>query len=564
MLLPGAIGVGLGLLLLLDPQYPKEDAWRFVMLLTLVGIAGPFLLFGLVARPLPDQWIEVRERRLRLPPSAFTDAPLEVAMEDVHSIYARLERDGMLWIETSVRTFMFPLRLFESPSTAALLVQCVRDRIRELPDGARRIERIDRDMRIAEGRSRAARVTFAAIGLLGAGAVIAALAGPETKFGLVRIGANVGFLVREGEVYRLVASLFLHDRLQLAFAVAGLGLAGSMLERLLGAASTAIVMMTAGLAGAAAAQVGGVLLTYGSTPVVFGLMGAAAYITHQHRDRIPVLLRPSLASWVMLGAFTVPMAMFEPVDFGSNMGGLLAGLVTGAVLAGDGSDLGRSRAPWAIAALLGLVYAGGLGWAASALDGYPRSVTVRVIDRYLREDDADHRDLNRVAWELAIDPDAGPDELRLAEVAARRGVDRSPDGEAPAIEDTLATVLYRTGRFADAVALEKKAFARSSSLASQLARFLRAEGSEIGRARYEGGQLALREAPAAGGAFYGVVLRGGDLAGLVTFSAKAGERAVEVDAPWMEGLEVVLASVDEGRTISAKAYEMSEVVRAYP
>src|SRR5688572_27095415 len=139
---PTALALVLGASVILNGG---ADEWPILMVILLGAILLPFVIFGLLSRPVPDQWMEVRPRSLVLPATSFGSEAIEVPIAQVRSIYARLTRDGNVWIETSFRTFSFPLHAFDSPASAALLVDRVRECIRSLPDGEERIAVIDRD-----------------------------------------------------------------------------------------------------------------------------------------------------------------------------------------------------------------------------------------------------------------------------------------------------------------------------------------------------------------------------------------------------------------------------------
>lgn len=577
---PSSLALVVGMLMIQSTGLPSDE-WSTFVVLVAVAILAPFLLFGLTSRRAPDQWIEIRARSLLLPTSALSRVPVEVPLAEIRSIYARLREDGTVWIETSVRSFTFPIRVFESREHAALLVESVRRRIRDLPEGERKIESIDRDARIAE-RALTTRypATVGAIVLLVLAAMLLEFGGGlERPFGVVRFGANVGFLVKEGELYRLVASSFLHEGLiHLGSVVFGIAACGAVVERLLGTAGALLIMLVAGLSGALALLVGGELMTLGASPIMYGLMGAAAFTTHQHRGRIPMLLRPSIGMWILIGAFTLPAAVIPEVDFGANMGGLLGGVVVGAILAGSPAGVppppGRPR--WALvgAILLGGVYLAGLTAAVIAYRGHDADTDVRVIQRYLDDDRDTYVGLNRLAWMVAADPSATDPELELARVAAERAVERSPDAQVAHVEDTLATVEYRLGRYEEAVTLEKKVFAAEEDvvIASQLARFMRARadgGTGIPSVSAEAadGVISVESALDHPAAVYAVVVEGPKIHGLVTFPLHGGSARTEhrlEDASWVDGRKLLVVGVYEGESVNVAAYPMDERVAELP
>jgi membrane associated rhomboid family serine protease len=576
--IPAVLALGLGLWKILEGGVPSDE-WPLFLGVVMMATLAPFVVFGLLGRPVLEQWMEVRPKSILLPATSFSRDAIEIPIAEVRSIYARLTRDGSVWIETTYRSFIFPIRSFESPSTAALLVDRVRQCIRQLPDGDDRIAAIDRDARIAE-RALSTRhpATIGAVALMIAAGVTLYLwggDGAQRLFGFVRFGANVDFLVREGEWYRLIASLFLHAHpIHLGFVLFGIATAGAIVERLLGSLGAILIMLVSGLAGAAAMHTGSSMLGLGANPIVFGLMGAAAFATYHHRERIPNLLRPTMGMWLLIGVFTLPMSLIRGVDFNINIGGLLGGVIAGALLAGDDEALPLRgwRPRWAVPVTLLFLaaYAVGLGQAVLAWQDYSRETNARVVARAI---ELDREDFNVIAWEIAIDPTATEKELDLAEVAARKAVERSDDTSLPSIEDTLATVQYRRGHFAEAIAIEKRVFEKNAHplYASQLARFMAAgvaTSTVASAARVEGGvQIDLTEArPQAGTAFL-IAVADERAVGLVTVPLAAGQAAQRADVDlgaFPAGATLKVCAIDIGELHPIKAWPMDPEIAKLP
>ena len=126
---------------------------------------------------------------------------------------------------------------------------------------------------------------------------------------------------------------------------------------------------------------------------------------------------------------------------------------------------------WATAILVG-AHVLGLGQAvlyAASFDITRRERASRVL---LSDDALRANDLNNLAWGFVIDENTSRQTLELAELAARRAVERQPNE--PAFRDTLATALYRVNKFDEAIENERRALAErpDTLMASQLSRFL--------------------------------------------------------------------------------------------
>ena len=99
----------------------------------------------------------------------------------------------------------------------------------------------------------------------------------ESNYTLAQFGANVPGLVKAGEWWRLVASVFLHvGPLHLLFNMYALYLFGAFVERLAGRWEMFVVFMVAGICGSAASTwLGNPPLSAGASGGIMGLIGAA-------------------------------------------------------------------------------------------------------------------------------------------------------------------------------------------------------------------------------------------------------------------------------------------------
>ncbi|MCP3162586.1 rhomboid family intramembrane serine protease [Myxococcus qinghaiensis] len=179
-------------------------------------------------------------------------------------------------------------------------------------------------------------VTLAVAGLLVAVHGVLAALGPVDVDALVRWGAKAGPLVLEaGQVWRLLSANLLHrDALHLALNVTVLVAAGTALERACRRVdyvalliSTALTTMASSLAWSGAVSVG-------ASGLVYGCMGALLVLGRRHRSRSGFRVRwlsgessiPTVLVFLWLGWTSVG------VDNAGHLGGLVAGLLTGAFL----------------------------------------------------------------------------------------------------------------------------------------------------------------------------------------------------------------------------------------
>lgn len=167
---------------------------------------------------------------------------------------------------------------------------------------------------------------------LGSGSVMDFPAGE-----LIRWGANFGPLTLTGEWWRLLTNTFLHGGLfHIAFNMWCLWDLGALCESLYGPSTFAAIYLTCGLAGSLASVAwhpGGI--SVGASGAIFGLAGALLAALKLGEFSVP----RSALSGVMrsLGAFVVYNLIFgfilPGVDNSAHIGGLISGVIVGAIIA---------------------------------------------------------------------------------------------------------------------------------------------------------------------------------------------------------------------------------------
>jgi membrane associated rhomboid family serine protease len=167
-------------------------------------------------------------------------------------------------------------------------------------------------------------------------------------------GALNGYLVADGEWWRLFTSMFLHASvIHLGLNMVFLWWIGAPVEQAIGRARYALVYLVSGLAGAT----GALLLTnpgqvtVGASGALFGILGAAFIF---ERQRNYVLGGGALTIIVLNLAFTFAIP-------GISIGGHLGGLAGGALSALALSRLGRAHAAYGrpgVAGIAGVVAVG--------------------------------------------------------------------------------------------------------------------------------------------------------------------------------------------------------------
>lgn len=152
---------------------------------------------------------------------------------------------------------------------------------------------------------------------------------------LLNWGANYSQLVREGQWFRLVTSMFVHGGLMHLLAnLYGLFFAGVLLEPMLGKTKFALAYFATGIAGSiASVLIHPNTVSVGASGAIFGLFGVLLtllVIKDFGRTLIKDRLLINIAIFVGLNLFIGSFAI--GIDNAAHLGGLLSGIVLGALL----------------------------------------------------------------------------------------------------------------------------------------------------------------------------------------------------------------------------------------
>ena len=147
-------------------------------------------------------------------------------------------------------------------------------------------------------------------------------------------------LVAHGEVYRLLTVVLVHDPtdiLHLLFNMYALWYAGQLVERMYGAKLMLFFYVLSGIAASIASYAfGDGVAAVGASGAIFGLFGIVLVATRFHHAILDMQSR-AIASQVgmliLLNLFLGISGIFGNVDNSAHVGGLLAGLWLGAIMA---------------------------------------------------------------------------------------------------------------------------------------------------------------------------------------------------------------------------------------
>ena len=250
----------------------------------------------------------------------------------------------------------------------------------------------------------------------------------------------------------------------------------------------------------------------------------------RHRRRLPAGFVLGRRQWLFLLGINTAISLLPMVDGLAHLGGALGGALPMLVFAHRLEIGPRMRAACAgVATGLVLLYVAGIGVAAFHFVADKADPSTELAIALLATRGGDAKQLNDVAWSIAIDRASTPELLARAEEAARRAVAAKPnDGN---LLDTRAYVLHRLGREDDACMLERRAawLVPSSPIFTMLRRFLAEQRarSSVPPVRIEriGDDLVVEAPGHAGAAVYASVTGARRLAGLLRVVLPAGADA---------------------------------------
>ena len=160
--------------------------------------------------------------------------------------------------------------------------------------------------------------------------------GSTNRFVLILMGANVPFLVEQGQVWRFFSSMFLHIGFQhLLFNGYALYIFGPEMERMYGRFRFISIYVLSGLFGSLASfALSQALLSAGASGAIFGLIGMQLAYFYRHKDRLGEMGRSRLMNTLFIIGLNILFGLTVPgIDNWAHMGGLLCGTILGYLLA---------------------------------------------------------------------------------------------------------------------------------------------------------------------------------------------------------------------------------------
>ena len=148
---------------------------------------------------------------------------------------------------------------------------------------------------------------------------------------LIDFGAKVNSLIQAGEVWRLLASTFIHiGIIHLVFNLYALWALGPFTEESLGHRRFFMIYIASGLGGSTASFLFSPALSAGASGAIFGLLGALLYYSYKR----PALWKSGLGmNLVVVILVNFGFGLVQPgIDNFAHLGGLITGTITCALL----------------------------------------------------------------------------------------------------------------------------------------------------------------------------------------------------------------------------------------
>lgn len=552
------------MLVLVGSRWAAGHELLFVVGLLVAALVGvPLWLYWRWrhGRPQGPLFVELHPDRLRIPVSRH--GHLELPLMRLETLQPLVTGGPLAVVRVGDGSRLHSLVLAQGD--AAALHRGILERLAATAEGAERAKSlVERARRGGAALAIRPLATWATLSLLSFAFAleVVVLSRVEWISALVLMGANDPALVRDGQLYRLVTANLLHGgALHILLNAVSLHSLGGYVERLYGRLGFAAIFLGSAILGALASALTQTNLSLGASTAVFGMLGAAGWL-HLRRGRtMPsgFLIPPSVWLYNLLTIVLLSVSIPE-IDHAAHGGGLVGGFLVGALCAGAARELplatarlGLRRALAYGLGALALVAVGWLLWDALGANSVRRG---RVLEAHARHG-GPAEVLNALAWDVATDRKATQGELEKAEAVARRSLEESPASGKAMVRDTVATLLYRQGRYEDAVREELAALAAQDSdiYLAQLARFLAARkeatplaasggpSSASASGQTRDGEARLRAQSPAEATFFLLAMDGSRIRGLVCVQVPQGESEKAVKVPWRWPAELRLALV---------------------
>lgn len=149
---------------------------------------------------------------------------------------------------------------------------------------------------------------------------------------LIKYGANVDYLTKGGEYYRLVSSIFLHVGIfHFLFNMYALYIIGPQIENFYGRFKYFLIFILSGISGSILSiSFNTNTVSAGASGAIFGLMGALLYFGYYYRNYLGSVIKSQIIPIILLNL--VIGFSFSGIDNAAHIGGLVGGVLSAMAL----------------------------------------------------------------------------------------------------------------------------------------------------------------------------------------------------------------------------------------
>ena len=172
---------------------------------------------------------------------------------------------------------------------------------------------------------------------------------------LYLFGGNLKEAVIDGQVYRLISSVFLHASIfHLLFNVYALFIIGNQLENYIGKFKFLVIYLISALSGSLMSCIFTQGISVGASGAIFGLLGSLLYFGYHFRVYLGSIIKTQIIPLIILNLFLG--FMDSSIDNAAHIGGLLGGYLSTMALGIKGKSSKTDKINGAIVLTLYLVF----------------------------------------------------------------------------------------------------------------------------------------------------------------------------------------------------------------
>ena len=174
---------------------------------------------------------------------------------------------------------------------------------------------------------------------------------------LVKMGASVGYLTKNGDYWRMLVSVFLHGGLvHIACNMYSLYVIGPQIESFYGKFKYLFIYLVSGISGCilSLAFSGDNIVSVGASGAIFGLLGSILYFGYHYRVYLGNVLKGQIAPIIILNLGIG--FLLSGIDNFAHIGGLIGGVFASMAMGVPDKDVTSDKANGSILLLIYLLF----------------------------------------------------------------------------------------------------------------------------------------------------------------------------------------------------------------